>query len=143
LTIANAAELQTALYDKQDEVISTTDLTSNSITTDDLIESILNLDNVITYEANMFNTAVIRRFDDSKTPPINLSEFQIWVNNVNIVYENRDVLDGYFANWDVDKDTALPARTSQGFVNDVNPYLFNNIIENSVASASDTNAIII
>ena len=102
-----------------------------------VVNNNLNVDDVLTYETNEFNTAVIRRFDDSKTPPINLSEFQIWVNNVNIVYENRDVLDGYFANWDVDKDTALPARTSQDFVNDVNPYLFNNLIEGGVASASD------
>jgi len=47
LTIARTAELQTALDDKQDEIISTTDLTLNSIPTDDLIVNNLNVDNTI------------------------------------------------------------------------------------------------
>ena len=43
------------------------------------------MDNVITYEANQFNTIVIRRFDETNFETINLNELQCWVNNVNIM----------------------------------------------------------
>ena len=86
LIIANTDGLQTALDDKQDEITSTTDLTLNSITSNDLIvNKTLNVDNVITYETNQFNTIVIRRFDETNFETINLNELQCWVNNVNIM----------------------------------------------------------
>ena len=86
LTISSTDGLQSALDDKQDEIISTTDLTLNSITSNDLIvNKTLNVDNVITYETNQFNTIVIRRFDETNFETINLNELQCWVNNVNIM----------------------------------------------------------
>ena len=142
--VVGTTNIITELGTKQDEITTDTDLTLNSITTEDLIVNNLNVDNVITYEANEFNTIVIRRFDESTSPDINLSEFQIWVNNENIIYENRGLLNGYFANWS-NKDTPLPPDTLVGFTNSVNPYLFNNVIEGSIGASgsSPINAVII
>jgi hypothetical protein len=62
LTIANTVGLQTALDDKQDDITTDTDLTLNSITTDDLIlNKNLNVDFIIAYDSKKLNTIVIRR----------------------------------------------------------------------------------
>jgi hypothetical protein len=143
--VVGTTNIITEIGNKQDEIISTTDLTLNSITSNDLIiNDNFNVDNTITYETNMFDTIVIRRFDESTSTDINLSEFQIWVNNENIIYENRGLLNGYFANWS-NKDTPLPPDTLVGFTNSVNPYLFNNVIEGSIGASgsSPINAVII
>jgi len=128
--IVDSVNIINEIGTKQDEITTSTDLSCNSLNTNDLIvNESLNVDNVITYEKDKyFNAAVIRRFDGSITDDITLGEFQIWVNNTNIVYANADDLDAYFANWS-DKDTPLTANTTDGIVNDVNPYLFNNTIE--------------
>jgi hypothetical protein len=65
LTIANTDGLQTALDNKYDDTGGTI-TGSVSITGDLIVNDNLNVDDVITYETNEFNTAVIRRFDDSK-----------------------------------------------------------------------------
>ena len=56
------------------------------------------MDNVITYEANQFNTIVIRRFDET-TEIINLNELQCWVNDINIMALPTNNLNTYFTNW--------------------------------------------
>jgi hypothetical protein len=110
-----------------------------------MINHNLNVDDVITLKKSVFfYTLVIRRFDESTTPTIYLSELKFFVNDVNILYENREKLDAYFANWS-DKDTPLPANTEEGQSNDFNPNLFNNVIATDVeASAGNpVNAVII
>ena len=104
----------------------------------------LNVDNTITYEANQFNTIVIRRFDESTTLGFNLNELQLWVNNENILPSNVSTLTAYFANWS-DKDTEIPASFAEGAVRDLSVYLFNDIIEYGVGSAGggSINAVII
>jgi len=151
LTIANTSGLQTALDAKQDEIDINTNLSLNSITLNDLIvNSNLNMDNEITFqagvfnEASVFNTLVIRRFDESTDVNLNLNELQIWVNDVNILPSNISTLNAYFANWS-DKDTPLPARTIEGVVRDVNPFLFDETILFAVESSAEApvNAVVI
>jgi len=116
------------------------------MTTNDLIVNHnLNVDNIITYEkSGLFNTAVIRREDESTTPTIYLTELQIFVNDVNIMYNNRESFDAYFANWS-DKDTPLPASQEGGVSRDVDPYLFDNVLSSGIETSGQTpiNAIII
>jgi len=78
LTIAKTSGLQTALDAKQATIDEDTDLTSNSLTTTDLVvNESLNIDNVITYEKyKQFNTLVIRRLDETDFEKINLNEIQ-------------------------------------------------------------------
>jgi len=143
LTIAKTDGLQTALNGKQSTITTATDLTSNSLTTTDLVvNESLNIDNVITYEKyKQFDTIVIRRFDEATTPPLNMSEIQVWVNNVNIMFQNEDTLTSYFASWSdkfVELDPATPTRGTE--------LMYNNIItgSNEVDSGvSVINAIII
>jgi len=135
----------TELGTKQDDITTDTDLTLNSITTDDLIvNNNLNVDKTITYETNEFNTIVIRRFDETTTLGFNLNEFQLWVNNENILPSNASTLDAYFANWS-EKDTPIQGDTIQSVVRNPNPFLFDENISSGVeASGSGSiNAVIV
>ena len=122
LTIANTAELQTALDDKQDEITTDTNLTLNSITT-----SSLNTSGRVGFDTTniQFNTLVLRR--PIGNDKIVLNEIQVWVNDVNILPPNSGDLNGYFAEWDTDKDTPIPALDFGG-VKSVDK-VYNNILE--------------
>ena len=125
LTIAKTAQLQTALDDKQDEIISTTDLILNSITT-----SVLNTSGRVGFDTTniQFNTLVLRR--PTGNDKIILNEIQVWVNDVNIMVQPTNNLFGYFADWDTDKDTPIPALDFEGVIRSVDK-VYNNIIENN------------
>jgi len=94
----------------------------------------LNVDNIITYEANEFNTIVIRRFDETTTRGFNLNELQLWVNNENILPSNASTLEAYFANWS-DNDTPIPPSFAEGADRYLDVYLYNDYIEYGVGSA--------
>jgi len=71
--------IETSLDEKQATITENTDLTLNSITTNDL-----NVGGVLTYESLMFDTIVLRR-QDGYNDIINLRELQLWINGVNIL----------------------------------------------------------
>ena len=125
LTIANTAQLQTALDDKQDEITTDTDLTLNSITT-----SVLNTSGRVGFDTTniQFNTLVVRR--PTGNDRIILNEIQVWVNGANILPPNSGDLNGYFAEWDTDKDTPIPALVFEGVIRSVDK-VYNNILENN------------
>ena len=134
MTIANTAELQTALDDKQDEITTDTDLTLNSITTSGRVG--FDTTNI------QFNTLVVRR--PTGNDRLILNEIQVWVNGANILPSNSGDLNGYFADWDTDKDTPLPPLDFQG-VRSVDK-VYNNILENNNdfgAHSDSGNALII
>ena len=136
LTIAKTAQLQTALDDKQDEIISTTDLILNSITT-----SFLNTSGRVGFDTTniQFNTIVLRR--PTGNDRIILNEIQVWVNDVNIMVQPTNNLIGYFADWDTDKDTPLPPLDFEGVIRSVDK-VYNNILEinSNFGTHSDSNA---
>ena len=67
-----------------------------------------------------------------------LNEIQVWVNDVNILPPNSGDLNGYFAEWDTDKDTPIPALDFGG-VKSVDK-VYNNILEiNSDFGTHSTN----
>ena len=142
LTIAKTSGLQTALDAKQATIDEDTDLSSNSLTTTDLVvNESLNIDNVITYEKyKQFNSLVIRRLDETDFETINLNEIQVWVGGVNIMVLDTNTLTSYFANWS-EKDTPITAqRATEG--------IYNNIIESGSefgthSAGTSTNALII
>jgi hypothetical protein len=57
---------------------------------------------------NIFYKIVIRRFDETTSPQINLNELQCWVNGSNIMVETTNYLAGYFAYW-ANKEVATEA----------------------------------
>jgi len=118
------------LTGKQDTITPATYLTCNSLTTNQLIVN----DDIY------FNTIVIRRFDKSTSTPITLSELQCWVYEENIIFNNADILNGYFANW-TNNDVPLDADGTDG----VDPFMFNNSLEFGVSSSGSgiINALII
>ena len=101
LAITDTAGLETALAGKQPTIGATTDLTSKSLTTTDLVvNESLNIDNVITYEKyKQFDTLVMRRQNEYDTRVLNPNEIQVFVNNDNILHPNPDNMTSYFAKW--------------------------------------------
>jgi hypothetical protein len=112
----------TQLGTKQDEITTDTDLTLNSITT-----SSLNTSGRVGFDTTniQFNTLVLRR--PTGNDRIILNEIQVWVNGVNILPSNSGDLNGYFADWDTDKDTPIPALDFGG-VKSVDK-VYNKILE--------------
>jgi len=140
LAITDTAGLQTALNGKQATIDEDTDLTSNSLTTTDLVvNDSLNIDNVITYEKyKQFDTLVLRRVPTSDVF-FNINEIQVWVNDTNIMYQNASTLNGYFAlfaNNSVELEAVAGEEVDK---------VYNNIILTSVESfgTSGTDSIII
>ena len=140
LTIAKTDGLQTALDAKQATIDEDTDLTSNSLTTTDLVvNESLNIDNVITYEKyKQFDTLVLRRVPTSDVF-FNINEIQVWVNDTNIMYQNASTLNGYFA---VFEDNSVELEADAGEEVDK---VYNNIISTATESVSPsgTDSIII
>ena len=137
MTIAKTALLQTVLDDKQDEITTDTDLTLNSITTSGRVG--FDTTNI------QFNTLVVRR--PTGNDRLILNEIQVWVNGANILFSNSGDLNGYFADWDTDKDAEIPPLTFLGIERGVDR-VYNNILENNNdfgthSDGNDANALII
>jgi len=138
--VVGTTNIITELGTKQDEIISTTDLTLNSITT-----SSLNTSGRVGFDTTniQFNTLVVRR--PTGNGRIILNEIQVWVNDVNIMVQPTNNLIGYFADWDTDKDTSLPPIDYQDVIRGVDK-VYNNILENNIdfgAHSESGNALII
>jgi len=104
---------------KQDLITTSTDLTSNSMTSNHLkVNGNINLD-----KTTYFNTIVIRRLNETDTTFINLNELQVWVNGSNVSFQNSTSLSGYFAKW-ADKQIDIGYSYASPVSN-----LYNNIIE--------------
>ena len=130
-----------ALNTKQKNIVSTDDLTCNSITINNLeVNGGVRIDS-----STYFDTIVIRRFNEAISPQINLNELQVWVNGSNILVENSAVLTSYFFNWS-DKDTEIPPLLYQDIFRSVS-LIYNNVIEPDFGThsltSSTTNALII
>ena len=129
---SNTADILT----KQDLITSSTDLTANSLTTEDLEVN----GNIIINKKNYFDTIVIRLFNEASTTSINLNELQVSVNGSNILFPNSASLTGYFALWsnkEIDRGSLLGTSPV--------PNIYNNIIETEIGahSVSGGNALII
>jgi len=125
---------------KQDTITPATDLSCNSITTKHLTTS-----GKVGFDTTniQFNTLVLRR--PGVIGEIIFNEIQVWVNGVNIMVEPTNSLIGYFADWDVDKDTKIPPLTYINIIRSVDK-VYNNILENNDdfgAHSSGANALII
>ena len=128
--------VDTEINTKQDTITSSTDLETNSITTNNLNVN----ENINLNKATYFNTIVIRRFNEADYNIINLNELQVWVNGSNILFPNSTFLTGYFANW-ADKQTDRGSYEGNSPVSNI----YNNIIESTYGthSVSGTKALII
>ena len=115
----------TQLDTKQDTITFSTDLSSNS----------LNTYQIIVNENLFFNTIVIRRptlFSGGSDPNIVLRELQCWVNDTNILFANSGTLNAYFASWldnSVEIDPSNPDVPAS------------NIHDNNILTGFDTGAI--
>jgi len=126
LTIAKTSGLATALDAKQATIDEDTDLTCNSLNTNQLIVN----------EDLYFDTIVIRRptgFSGGGTTSseyvIILSEIQLWVNASNRLTDANTT--SYFADWAVDKDVDIGHFSSYLATN-----IYNNIIESGYGVVS-------
>ena len=107
----NTADILT----KQPTITTATDLTANSITTNNLeVNGGVNID-THTY----FDTIVIRRptgFSGDANFYLGFRELQCWVNNSNILFDNADNLISNYALW-TDRDTSLGGLPSKMYDN--------------------------
>jgi hypothetical protein len=116
LTATHTEDLATNTADiltKQPLITTSTDLETNSITTNNLnVNGNINLDTTTAY----FDTIVIRRptglSGASNYYWIHFMEIQCWVNNINILASNSSILDSKFVLWS-DKDTERPPNDSR------------------------------
>ena len=122
LTIAQTAELQTALDDKQDGITTDTDLTSKSLTTNNIL-------------SETFDTIVIRRPNGfsgngtgSQAYTIILTEIQCWINANNILLDINT--SSYFTDW-TDKDVDIGQ-----YLDNVSSNAYNNTIETGFGAVS-------
>jgi hypothetical protein len=120
--------VDTEINKKQDTITTSTDLETNSITTNNLeVNGNINL-NKTTY----FNTIVIRRLNEADTTFINLTELQVWVNGSNILFPNSTSLTGYFAIW-ANKQIDIGSYDNNNFpVSNI----YNNIFEADLGACS-------
>jgi len=127
LAITDTAGLETALSGKQATIDGTSDLTSNSLITNDLeVNGGVDIDT-----GEYFDTIVIRRLSGA-TDTINLNELQVWVNGSNLLVENSATLTSYFADWSVDKNEDLGS-----YQGSVASRIYNNVIEGGIGAHSD------
>ena len=137
--------VDTEINKKQDTITTSTDLETNSITTNNLnVNGGVCIDNK-TY----FDTIVIRRptgitgyIGGANSFLVNLRELQCWVNGINILFNNG--LTSYFAEW-TDKDTDIGFIFQEG-VDRSAPAMYNNVFEAvgpTSPETSDANTVLI
>jgi len=100
---------------KQDTITISTDLETNSLTTNNLeVNGGVNIDTT-----GYFDTIVIRRptgFSGDANFYLGFRELQCWVNNSNIIFDNANDLISNYALWS-DKDTSLGGLTATMYDN--------------------------
>jgi len=123
----NYNKLKDDVEGKQDTITLSTDLSCNSLSTNQLIVN----------EDLYFDTIVIRRPTDVLNPDsanrggIILNELQCWVNDENILPINSSTLVSYYALWDSDKYTDIGQ-----YQNFVSERVYNNVFEDPYGTAS-------
>jgi hypothetical protein len=113
INTANIATNTADILTKQPLITTSTYLTANSITTNNLkVNGNINLN-----KTNFFNTIVIRRptgitggLDTANNNVINSNELQVWVNDTNIMINNG--LTSFYVNFN-DKDTIIKSSAEE------------------------------
>ena len=117
INTANIATNTADILTKQPLITTSTYLTANSITTNNLkVNGNINLN-----KTNFFNTIVIRRptgitggLDTANNNVINSNELQVWVNDTNIMINNG--LTSFYVNFN-DKDTIIKSSAEEIYIN--------------------------
>jgi len=132
ITLPIIGDVETSIQGKQDEITTDTDLSCNSLNTNQLIVN----------DDLYFNTIVIRRPNevittDTSVPnagSINIRELQCWVNDVNILASNSGSLNSYYAYWS-DKENDIGQHLTL-----VSEFAYNDIIGSDITGSPENSA---